>query len=59
MFSKKEKDKLLTVLGRTGPTSPGLHRNTGTLTTGQSVLQISPYRFKNQKRSPPLMLMCH
>jgi hypothetical protein len=50
-FSEK-KDKMSTVLGRNWPNQPSPIQKTGTLTTAQLVLPKSPYRFKNQKRSP-------
>jgi hypothetical protein len=50
--SEKEKDKLLTVLGRNWPNQPSPMQKTGALTTAQLVLQKDPYWFKNQKGSP-------
>jgi hypothetical protein len=40
------------VLGRNWPNQPSPIQKTGAHTTVQLVLQKSPYRFKNQKRSP-------
>jgi hypothetical protein len=47
------------VLCRNWPNQPSPIQKTGVLTTVQLVLQKGPYWFKNQKRSPQSVSMCH